>query len=76
MHGILKSVHLGRTKQNKTEQMASKIENTEEKKVSYIDFKSNLQLQIRNYALNPILASFEESSHKGSSEYCTYLIDY
>lgn len=42
MHRKLKSVHLGRTKENKTEQMASKIENTEEKKVSVIDFKSNL----------------------------------
>lgn len=42
MHRKLKSVHLGRTKENKTQQMASKIENTEKKKVSYIDFKSNL----------------------------------
>lgn len=46
MHRKLKSVHLGRTKENKTKQMASKIENTEEKKVNYIDFKSNLQLQL------------------------------
>lgn len=46
MHRKLKSVHLGRTKENKTEQMANKIGNTEEMKVNCIDSKSNLQLQL------------------------------
>jgi len=53
MHGILKNVHLGRTKYNKTKQMASKIENTEEKKVTYIDLK---KLCIKSF-----FSSFEES---------------
>lgn len=74
MHGILKSVQLGKTKQNEIEQKASKIENVEGK-LSYIDMKSNLQLQIRNYALNPFLALLRNLKSQGQFR-VLYLIDY
>lgn len=65
MHRKLKSVHLGRTKENKTKQMASKIENTEKKKVNYIDFKKQSIAAIRNYALNQVLALLRNQKSQG-----------
>lgn len=54
--------------------MASKIENTEEGEL-YRFAKQSIAAN-KKLCIKSNFSSFEESSHKGSSEYCTYLIDY